>query len=92
MRLRPDLPEVQLAQAFYQYFVLRDLEGARRNFERLLTKLPNDDDIPTTLVIIALRQGRWDESRGYAERAIELNPRDRDFRHEAAWVSSGPPR
>ena len=46
MRLRPDLPEVQLAQAFYEYWVLRDLEGARRNLERLLTKLPNDTDIP----------------------------------------------
>jgi TolB-like protein len=89
MRLRPDLPEVQLAQAFYQYFVLRDLEAARRNFERLLTKLPNDTDIPFTLVIIALRQGRWTESRAYVERAIELNPRDRDFRHEAASVRKG---
>ena len=86
LRLRPDLPEVQLAQAFYQYFVLGDLEGARRNFERLLTKLPNDDDIPFTLVIIALRQGRLDESRAYADKAIELNPRDRDLRHDAAWV------
>ena len=86
MRLRPDLPEVQLAQAFYQYFVLRDLEGARPNFERLLTKLPNDTDIPWTLAIITLRQGRWDESRAYVDRAIELNPRDRDLRHEAAWV------
>jgi TolB-like protein/predicted Zn-dependent protease len=89
MRLRPDLPEVQLAQAFYQYFVLRDLEGARRNFERLLTKLPNDTDIPFSLVIIALKQGRWDESRAYVDRAIELNPRDRDFRHEAAYVRKG---
>ena len=86
MRLRPDLPEVQLAQAFYQYFVLRDLEGARPNFERLLTKLPNDTDIPVTLAIIALRQGRWDEGRVFVDRAIELNPRDRDLRHEAAWV------
>src|SRR6266480_3003566 len=55
MRLRPNLPEVQLAQAFYQYFVLRDYEGARPSFERLLTKLPNDTDIPSTLAIIALR-------------------------------------
>ncbi len=86
MRLRPDLPEVQLAQAFYQYFVLRDLEGARRNFERLLTKLPNDTDIPWTLAFIALRQGRLDEGRAFVDRAIELNPRDRDLRHEAAWV------
>ena len=89
MRLRPDLPEVQLAQAFYQYFVLSDLEGARRNFERLLTKLPNDTDIPFSLVVIALKQGRWDESRAYVDRAIELNPRDRDFRHEAASVRKG---
>jgi len=86
LRLRPDLPEVQLAQAFYQYFVLRDLEGARPNFERLLTKLPNDTDIPSTLAIIALRQGRWDEGRVFVDRAIELNPRDRDLRHEAAWT------
>jgi TolB-like protein/Tfp pilus assembly protein PilF len=86
MRLRPDLPEVQLAQAFYQYFVLRDLEGARRNFEGLLTKLPNDTDIPSALVFIALRRGRWDESRAYVDRAIELNPRDQDLRAEAAWV------
>ncbi len=86
LRLRPDLPEVQLAQAFYQYFVLRDLESARPNFERLLTKLPNDTDIPVTLAFIALRQGRWDEGRAFVDRAIELNPRDRDLRHEAAWV------
>src|SRR5207253_137383 len=66
--------------------VLRDLEGARLNFERLLTKLPNDADIPFTLVIITLKQGRWDESRAYADRAIELNPLNRDFRHQAAWV------
>jgi TolB-like protein/Tfp pilus assembly protein PilF len=86
LRLRPDLPDVQLAQAFYQYFVLGDLEGARRNFERLQTKLPNDTDIPFSLAMIALRQGRWNESRAYTDRAIELNPRERDFRHEAAWV------
>ena len=86
LRLQPDLPEVQLAQAFYQYWVLHDLEGARPNFERLLTKLPNDTDIPLTLVTISLTQGRWDESRAYVDRAIELNPRDRGFRIQSAWV------
>src|SRR5439155_20477025 len=34
VRLRPDLPEVQLAQAVYQYWVLGDYEGARPSFER----------------------------------------------------------
>ena len=89
MRLRPDLPEVQLAQAVYQYCVLGDREGARPSFERLLTKLPNDTEIPDALVEIALRQGRWDESRAYADKAIELSPRDRGLRFDAAYVRVG---
>jgi hypothetical protein len=31
--------------------------GARPSFERLLTKLPNDTDIPDALVLISLKQG-----------------------------------
>jgi tetratricopeptide (TPR) repeat protein len=86
LRLQPDLPEVQLAQAFYQYFVLRDSDGARPNFERLQTKLPNDTDIPETLVSITMAQGRWNEARVYVDRAIELNPRDRNLRYQSAWA------
>jgi TolB-like protein/class 3 adenylate cyclase/Tfp pilus assembly protein PilF len=86
LRLQPDLAEVQLAQAFYQYWVLDDYEGARPSFERLLAKLPNDTDIPQTLVLITLTQGRWDESRAYVEKAIELNPRERWLRLQAAYV------
>lgn len=86
LRLQPDLPDVQLAQAFYQYWVLGDSEGARPVFERLLTKLPNDNDIHETLVVITLPQGRWDEARAYVERAIERNPRDRILRLQAAQL------
>jgi TolB-like protein/Tfp pilus assembly protein PilF len=86
LRLKPDLPEVQLAQAFYQYWVLHDPEGARPSFERLLTKLPNDTDIPQTLVDITLTQGRWGESRAYVDKAIALNPRERSLRFQAAQV------
>src|SRR6266480_4027707 len=86
MRLRPDLPEVQLAEALYRWQVLRDPEGARPSFEQLLTKLPNDTDIPSALSFITLKQGRWDESRAYVDRAIELNPRDRGLRQEAALI------
>jgi TolB-like protein/tetratricopeptide (TPR) repeat protein len=86
LRLQPDLAEVQLAQAFYQYWVLDDYEGACPSFERLLAKLPNDTDIPQTLVLITLTQGRWGESRAYVEKAIELNPRERWLRLQAAYV------
>jgi tetratricopeptide (TPR) repeat protein len=85
-RLQPNLPEVQVAQAFYQDFVLHDSEHARPIFERLLTELPNDADVPGRLVTIALQQGRWDESRVYVDRAIELNPREPSLRFLAAMV------
>jgi TolB-like protein/Tfp pilus assembly protein PilF len=86
VRLRPDLPEVQFAEALYRFYVLRDPEGARPSFEQLLTKLPNDTDIPFALTFITLKQGRWDESRAYVDRAIELNPRDRGLRQTAALI------
>ncbi|HWX16802.1 MAG TPA: tetratricopeptide repeat protein [Chthoniobacterales bacterium] len=86
LRLRPDLPEVQLAKAFYQYWVLRDPEGARPSFEQLLTKLPNSADIPEALGSITRRQGRWNESRTYIDEAIALNPQDRGLRDAAGWV------
>jgi TolB-like protein/tetratricopeptide (TPR) repeat protein/class 3 adenylate cyclase len=85
-RLQPNLPEVQVAQAFYQGFVLHDSEHARPILERLLTELPNDADVPGSLVFITLTQGRWDESRVYVDRAIELNPREPGLRFQAALV------
>jgi len=85
-KLKPDLAEVQLAEAFYQYQVLRDIDGARRSFERLRAKLPNTADIPEALGWIAQRQGRWEESRTLTDKAIALNPRDRSLRLDAASV------
>lgn len=86
LKLKPDLAEVQLAQAFYQYWVLRDNDAARRSFEQLRTKLPNASDIPEALGMIARRQGRWEEGRALTDEAVALNPRDLLMRLEAAWA------
>jgi TolB-like protein/class 3 adenylate cyclase/Flp pilus assembly protein TadD len=86
LQLQPNLPEVQVAAAVYQYKILRDFEGARRSFEQLHTKLPNNVDILETLGVIALQQGRWDESRVAFDKAILLNPRNRELRADAAFV------
>ena len=88
LRLQPDLPDVQLAQAFYQYWVLRDFEGARRSFEQLRVKLPNNADIQGSLAVIARRQGRWKESCIYVDEAIVLSPRERILRMDAGYVRS----
>ena len=86
LRLQPDLDEVQLAQAFYQYWVLRDYKGARASFERLRTTLPNNADVLEGLGLINARLGRWSESRMFFEQAVALSPRDRIMWADAAWI------
>jgi tetratricopeptide (TPR) repeat protein len=75
-----------MAQAFYQYRVSVDYDGARRSFEQLRPKLPNSAEIPEALGIIARRQGRWDESLVHTNEAIALNPRDPFLRRTVARV------
>jgi TolB-like protein/class 3 adenylate cyclase len=86
LKLKPDLPEVQLAQAFYQLWVSRDYDGARRSFEGLRANLPNDADVLQGLGIAYTRLGRWDAARLLLDEAVALNPRDRIMRLIAAWI------
>jgi tetratricopeptide (TPR) repeat protein len=60
--------------------------GARPIFERLLTQLPNDADVPGQLALITLAEGRWDETSASLDKAIGLNPRERTLRCQAAYA------
>jgi TolB-like protein/cytochrome c-type biogenesis protein CcmH/NrfG len=84
LRLQPNLAETQLAQAFYQYWVSRDYEGARTTFERLRATLPNNADVLEVLGYMSRRQGRWTEGDTYLDHAVALNPRDRFLRMQVA--------
>jgi TolB-like protein len=84
LRLQPDLAESQLAQAFCQYWISHDYEGARDSFERLRTKMPNNADILEVLGYITRRQGFWAEADAYLNQAVALNPRDRSLRVQVA--------
>jgi TolB-like protein/Tfp pilus assembly protein PilF len=84
LQLQPELAESQLAQAFYQYWITHDYDGARENFERLRAKLPNNADVLEVLAYITRRQGFWAEADAYLTHAIALNPRDRSLRLQAA--------
>lgn len=86
MRVGSGQPEVQLAQGYYQYWVLRDYENARRTFESLRPKLPNSPDIPEALYLITATLGRWDEARRWTDASISLNPLDPLLRIEDAYV------
>ena len=87
MRLKPELAEVMLADAYFEYWVERDFDGARRRFEQLTAKWPSNADVLTALASITRRQGRWDESKAYFERALAIDPLPAGRRLRAAEVS-----
>jgi len=86
LRLQPDLAEVQLAEGYYQYWVERDYNAATRRFEQLLGKWPNNSEILGALGLIVRRQGHWDQSKTYLDRAIVLDPLSPAVRQDAIQV------
>ena len=75
-KLQPNSPETLLAQAYYQYRVLRDYELAKATFGHVRELLPGSSDSPGALASIARRQGHWDESVAYWEQTLALDPRN----------------
>ncbi len=76
LRLRPDAGESLLAQAYYQYLVLRDYEAAKVTFDQARQRLPGSGEVPLALAYIARRQGFWDDSLVHFEDASRLDPRN----------------
>jgi TolB-like protein/Flp pilus assembly protein TadD len=83
-KLQPNSPETLLAQAYYQYWVLRDYELAKATFGRVRELLPGSADVPGALALIARRQGHWDESVTYWEQTLALDPRNSEWLKSAA--------
>jgi TolB-like protein/Flp pilus assembly protein TadD len=75
-KLQPNSPETLLAQAYYQYWVLRDYELAKATFGRARELLPGSSEAPAALALIARRQGQWDQSVAYWEQTLALDPRN----------------
>jgi tetratricopeptide (TPR) repeat protein len=75
-RIRPNGGEAHHARAFHLYHAYGDLDGALAELEIARRTLPNDPRIFSLLASIQRRQGRWEESIGNFERAIELDPRN----------------
>jgi TolB-like protein/Flp pilus assembly protein TadD/tRNA A-37 threonylcarbamoyl transferase component Bud32 len=75
-KLAPNSPETMLALGYYQYWVLRDYGAAKTTFGRVSKTLPGSSEIPMALGLIARREGHWDQSIGYFEQALVLDPRN----------------
>jgi TolB-like protein/Tfp pilus assembly protein PilF len=80
-RLRPNAGETHLARAYHLYDGYLDYDGALAELEVARHTLPNDPRIFRVTGYIQRRQGHWEESTRYLERALELDPRNLNTLH-----------
>ncbi len=73
-RLRPDELETLAARAYYIFRVQLDYDEARKRFEALHARWPNDVDVMVTLSYVLTRQGRHAESDALVAQALSLDP------------------
>jgi TolB-like protein/DNA-binding winged helix-turn-helix (wHTH) protein len=84
--LQPDSTDTLLAQAYYDYWILRDYAAAKNLFIQLRQRLPNSTEVPSALAFVSRRQGLWDESLEYSQQALALSPRDPKLLADRAWT------
>jgi serine/threonine protein kinase/Flp pilus assembly protein TadD len=87
-KLQPNSPETLLALGYYQYWVLRDYGAAKSTFARVSKLLPGNSEVPRALGLISRREGRWNESIGYFEQALVLDPRNVELLWDSAETYS----
>ncbi|MGC1321279.1 MAG: adenylate/guanylate cyclase domain-containing protein [Candidatus Udaeobacter sp.] len=85
-KLQPNSTETLLFTGYYQYWVLHDYGLAKATFERVSKKLPGNSEVLYALAAIARGEGHWDESVGYWERGLALNPRNTALLTEVAFT------
>src|SRR5215475_3703758 len=77
-RIRPNAGEAHLARAWHLYNGHLDYDAALAELQIARRSLPNAPGIFSLTAYIQRRQGRWEEAIQNLERALELDPRDRD--------------
>jgi serine/threonine-protein kinase len=85
-KLQPDSPEIVLFTGYYQYWVLHDYGVAKATLGRVSKMLPGNSEVLCALGAIARKEGHWDESVGYWERGLALNPRNTALLTEVAFT------
>jgi TolB-like protein/Tfp pilus assembly protein PilF len=85
-KLQPGSPETLLFTGYYQYWVLHDYALAKATFGRVSKMLPGNSEVLFALGAIARREGHWNESIGYWQRGLEVNPRNTALLTEVAYT------
>ena len=86
--LAPDMPEVRIARAYYQYWVEKNYDAALDEFAFAESRLPDHYEIHEGKGYLLRRRGEWEEAVANLERAFRLNPRAADLAAEIADTHS----
>ena len=73
--LDPDLPEVQVALGYYDYYGSMEFDRALEHFEKARESRPSNVEVMGAIAYIKRRQGKWEECAELLEKAAVLNPR-----------------
>jgi TolB-like protein len=84
--LQPQLPETQLARAYFGYFVLGDNKNVRDVLQQLHLIWPNNADVIQLLGFTYKRLGEWQKAIDCLDQVIVLNPRYLFARKAAAYI------
>jgi serine/threonine protein kinase/tetratricopeptide (TPR) repeat protein len=82
--LAPDMPQINIAQAYYLYWGFHRYNDALASLERAEAHLPDDADIHSTTAWIYRRQGRYEEAIDRLHRALRLDPKSVRLLHDLA--------
>ena len=85
-KLQPGSPETLLALGYYQYHVLGDYGLAKATFESVNKLSPGNSEVAWALSAVNRRDGNWNESLAWVERALALDPRNGELITTAAWT------
>src|SRR5262249_50936936 len=85
-KLDPNSTEPLLALGYHQFLVLSDFGAAKTTFTRVRKMLPGSSDVPYALGRVARLEGHWDETVGYLEQALALDPRNTEVLLQVAWT------
>jgi serine/threonine-protein kinase len=74
--LSPGLPEAEIAEGYYHYWIYRDFPAALAAFARAEKLLPNNIDVLEGIAYTWRRQGRFEDAIAKLEQGLELKPND----------------
>ena len=85
-KLQPHSPEILLALGYYQYWVLSDYGLAKATFRLVNKLLPSNSEVAWALSAVNRRDGNWNESLAWVERALATDPRNGELITTVGWT------